>query len=213
MQYPTPWMPPVRPPSPADVTPKSAPRALRRRRQNEYDSSVSERGSMGMKPQQVVVKAGGDIDTIFEGKNAWDSVVRTFVPRLLDISVVNWESHRPESLKKLQDALDGEFEYVGHPLSMLRFRNAIKRFLKAERGRLKSKFLAGQTECPVYVQLDQWKRLKKYWATENQVAKAARMATARKQVKNFSSVDRKGKAGKEAVLVSYSPLRDCAYIM
>jgi hypothetical protein len=54
--------------------------------------------------------------------------------------------------------------------------------------------------------------LKKYWAIENQVVKAARMAIARKQVKNFFSVGR-GKAGKEAVLVSFSPLHDCACIM
>jgi hypothetical protein len=114
-------MPPVRPPSPVDVTPENAARTSRHHRQNEYDSSVSEQGSAGVKPQQVVVKADGDIDTASKGKNAWDSTVQTFVPRLLDISIVNWESHRPELLKKLRDALDGEFEYVGHPLNILGF--------------------------------------------------------------------------------------------
>jgi hypothetical protein len=115
MQYPTPWMPPVRPPSPTDVTLESAVRSSRRRRQNEYDSLVSERGSTGMKPQQVVVKAGGDIDTASEGKNVWDSTVRTFVPRLLDISVVNWESTIGISLKL---AGKDNFESVGSPLEL-----------------------------------------------------------------------------------------------
>jgi hypothetical protein len=155
-----------------------------------------------MKPQQVRVIAGGDIDTSSEGKNAWDSAVRTFVPRLLDISVVNWEGHTAESLKKLRDALDSEFEYVDHPLSMLGFRNAIKRYLKAERGRLKAKYLSGQTACPVHIQAKHWETLKAYWATDSQMAKSARMAKARKQVKKISSIGRGGKAGKEAPVVS-----------
>jgi hypothetical protein len=143
MQYPGPWMQPLRPSSEAKVTPESAARACRRHKHNEYDSSIFERDSVGMKSQQVKVTAGGDVDTSSEGKNAWDSAVRTFVPRLLDISVINWEGHTAESLKKLRDALDSEFEYVGHTLSMLGFRNAIKRYLKAERARLKAKYLSG----------------------------------------------------------------------
>jgi hypothetical protein len=65
-------------------------------------------------------------------------------------------------LKKLRDALDSEFEYVGHPLSMLGFHNTIKRYLKAERGRLKAKYLSGQTACPMHIQPKQWKTLKAY---------------------------------------------------
>jgi hypothetical protein len=45
--------------------------------------------------------------------------------------------------------------------------------------------------------------LKAYWATSSQVEKAEKMAIAKKQVKNMSGVGRKGKAGKEALLVSY----------
>jgi hypothetical protein len=71
---------------------------------------------------------------------------------MLDISIVDWDSHKPESLKKLRDALDSELEYLGNSLSMVGFRNAIKRFLKTERSRLKARYMAGQTECPVNVQ-------------------------------------------------------------
>jgi hypothetical protein len=82
-------MQPLRPSSKAKVTPESAARACRRHKHNKYDSSVSKKGSAGMKRQQVRVTTGGDIDTSSEGKNAWDSAMCTFVPRLLDISVVN----------------------------------------------------------------------------------------------------------------------------
>ena len=43
----------------------------------------------GLKPQQVYMKLGGDIDGALEGKNAWDDAVRTFVPRMLDNNIVN----------------------------------------------------------------------------------------------------------------------------
>jgi hypothetical protein len=43
---------------------------------------------------------------------------------------------------------------------MVRFRNAIKRFMKTERSRLKARYMAGQTECFVNVQPNQWECLK-----------------------------------------------------
>jgi hypothetical protein len=64
------------------------------------------------------------------------------------------------------------------------------------------KFQAGHTDCPLHVQPAQWNFLKEYWAGDGQVQKAAQMAVARKQVKNVSSVGRKGKAGLEAELVN-----------
>lgn len=94
-------------------------------------------------------------------------------------------------------------------MSMLGFRNAIKRYMKVERSRLKTKFMAGKDECPVHVEPDQWKKLKAYWRTELQQAKAAKMATARAHVKNYSSTGRKGKAGKEAALVSSVASKAC----
>jgi hypothetical protein len=107
---------------------------------------------VGLKPQQVRVKPSGDIDAASEGKNVWDSAVRTFVPKMLDMSIVDWDSHKPESLKRLRDALDAKFEYVDNPLSMVGFRNAIKCFLKTKRSRLKARYMAGQTLCPITVQ-------------------------------------------------------------
>jgi hypothetical protein len=111
-----------------------------------------DRSVVGKKPHQVRVKPTGDIDRACDGKNAWDDAVRTFVPRILDISVIEWEHHKTESVNKLREALYLEFEFVGGELSRQGFRNAIKRFLKGERSRLKAKYLAGHTDCPLHVQ-------------------------------------------------------------
>jgi hypothetical protein len=34
---------------------------------------------------------GGEVDDACPGKNAWDDTVRALVPRILDLSVVDWE--------------------------------------------------------------------------------------------------------------------------
>jgi hypothetical protein len=114
------------------------------------------------------------------------SIVRTFVPRMLDINIVDWDNYKPKSLRRLREALDAEFEYVGNPLSMVGFRNAIKRFLKMERSRLRAKYMAGQSAFPVTMQPQQWESLKQYWSTERHVAKTEKMVRARQQVKNYS---------------------------
>jgi len=56
--------------------------------------------------------------------------VKTLIPLILDVSVINWECHKPASLKKLRAALDRQFEYVDNELSMVGFKNVVKRWLK-----------------------------------------------------------------------------------
>jgi len=104
---------------------------------------------------------------------------------------------------KLRDALDNNFEYLGHDLNMLGFQNAIKKYLKTEKSRLKTHFqLCGEDDCPSHVNPDQWDRLQDCWDTKKQVIKSTTMAHARRQVKKISSVGRKGKANKEVQMVS-----------
>jgi hypothetical protein len=43
---------------------------------------------------------------------------------------MEWEGHKLESLDKLKAGLDKEFEYVDNELSLVRFRNVVKRWLK-----------------------------------------------------------------------------------
>jgi hypothetical protein len=69
------------------------------------------------------------------------------------MSVTEWEGQTPESLQKLKEALDHEFEYLGCSLSMLRIKDVVKRFMKIERSWLKRKYLAGDTQCPLLIQL------------------------------------------------------------
>jgi hypothetical protein len=45
---------------------------------------------------------------------------------MIDISIIHWEEYKPETLQKLRETLDAEFEYLDHPLSMQGFWNAIK---------------------------------------------------------------------------------------
>ena len=124
------------------------------------------------------------------------------MPKILDISVIDWEKQRLEAVDRLRDVMDKDFEYLNYHLSMIGFRNAIKKHLKMERSRLKAHYLLGDETCLVHVNLDQWKRLKEYWSTEKHLKKSAMMVEARRKVKNYSSVGRKGKAGRESSLVS-----------
>ncbi len=142
----------------------------------------------------------GDIDAACQGKNAWDEAIRDFTPKILDLSVVDWTQQAPQVVKRLRAALDSEFEYVGHLLSMVGFRTAITQYLKFERSRLKSKWLKGQEACPRHVDDDQWVRLIQYGKTDAQQLKAQKMASARQKVLNYDQVDWKGRAGKEAVV-------------
>jgi hypothetical protein len=151
----------------------------------------------------VAVNDVGEVNAACEGKNAWDRCIRDLVPKILDMSVVEWSKQKPQAVKKLKEALDGEFEYLGQPLSMAGFRAAITRYLKSERNRLKSKWLQGCVDCPLHVDDDQWDRLIEYWQTPAQQLKSHKMQEARQNVKNYALVGRKGKLGKDPAVVSY----------
>lgn len=114
----------------------------------------------------------GEVDGGCEGKNAWDKTLRDLVPKILDLSVVNWMQHQPHTLQKLRDALNQEFKYIPKPLSMVGFRTYVTRFLKSKRSRLKSKWLKskakGPVPAPLRVDPKQWERLIAYWNTDAQ---------------------------------------------
>ena len=154
-------------------------RHSRWKRKADYDLASRQRAIVGVKPNRLFVLPGGEVDATCEGKNAWDEALRDPVPKCLDMSVVAWSKHEPHRLKKLRAALDNEFEYIGNPLSMVGFRLAVMKFLKSERFRLKNWYLRGEDSPPLYVDEDEWKRLKEYWNTNSQKSKAQSMALAR----------------------------------
>jgi hypothetical protein len=150
------------------------------------------------------VKAGGEIAGGCEGKNAWDATVRTNVPRTLDMSIMLWKEQSLDAIMELREQLDREFEYVGYQLTVQGFRNAVKRFMKSEHSCLKKQYQEGHTACPVYIEEDQWTRLKQYWNTDSQVEKSKKMSQARSSMKALSTIGRKGKDGREEQEVSMS---------
>jgi hypothetical protein len=187
----------------------------RRKKRTAYEFGREETPEGPPKPNFVEVLEGGEVDPGCSGKNAWDLAVRNFVPKVMDMSIVDWSKHKPHTLQKLRDLLDNEFEYVGAPLSMAAFRTTVTKFMKSERSRLKNKWLSigcpdpEKAKAPVHIDPEQWKRLIGYWNTDSQREKSAKMAVARQGVKGLSVVGRKGKAGMEASLVN--PLNPYIY--
>jgi hypothetical protein len=102
-----------------DIGPRqeSVNRANRRHKRREYEAAVVSRTTGGHKPNKLRVKEGGDIDGGCSGKNAWDDAVRSLVPRILDMSIIDWEAQKIAAVEKLHGALDKDFEYEPITLS------------------------------------------------------------------------------------------------
>ncbi len=56
--------------------------------------------------------------------------MRTLIPKVLGIRVLQWEGREPSSLDKLKATLNKEFEYVDNELFVVEFKNIVKRWLK-----------------------------------------------------------------------------------
>jgi hypothetical protein len=91
MSFANPWM--VMPHT-ADIGPRqeSVDRANRRHKRREYEAAAVSKTTGGHKPNKLRVKEGGYIDGGCSGKNAWDDTVRSLVPRILDMSITDWEA-------------------------------------------------------------------------------------------------------------------------
>jgi hypothetical protein len=184
------------------LAPDNIGRGSRIRKRPSVDQVVQERTAAGRKPYTLQVKAGGEIARGCLGKNVWDAVVRTSVPRTLDMSVLSWKEQSPDAIAELREHLDRDFEYVGYHLTEFGFRNAVKRFMKLERARLKRQYQEGHSACPIHIEEEQWTRLKEYWNKDVQMEKSRKMAMAKGSVKALSTVGRKGKDGREEDEVS-----------
>jgi hypothetical protein len=90
MQFPGAWMQVPAPPA-EQVISESAARAGRQHKGKEYDNMATSRTSAGHKPNQLHVKPVGYVDHGSDTKNAWDDAIRSLVPLLLDMSVIEWE--------------------------------------------------------------------------------------------------------------------------
>jgi hypothetical protein len=68
--------------------------------------------AIGKKPHKIKIRLKRDINGGSDRNNFWDEVVKTLILQILDINVVEWEGHKPESLKKLKVFLD--LFLIGH---------------------------------------------------------------------------------------------------
>jgi hypothetical protein len=71
------------------VAPNNIGRGSRIYKRPSVDQVVQARTAARRKPYTLRVKAGGKIAGGCLGKNAWDAVVRTSVPRMLEMSVLS----------------------------------------------------------------------------------------------------------------------------
>ena len=107
----------------------------------------------------MVVQKNGEVDAACQGKNAWDEAIQNFIPNFLDMNVVAWSKQARQAVKRLREALDNEFEYLGHTLSMVGFRQVITRYMRSQ---LKTKWLKRHDKCPLHIDGEQWLRLIDY---------------------------------------------------
>ncbi len=73
------------------------------------DATIEAWAAMGQKPHKIWVRPRGHIDGVSEENNVWAEIVRTLIPKILDISAIKWDHHKPESLDKLRASLDANF--------------------------------------------------------------------------------------------------------
>ena len=80
---------------------KSAIRAAQHQKRKFNDIVAAKKSSIGRKLWQIRVQPKGEIDGACLGKNGWDDAVKGLMPRILDISVVDWEAQNPKAMQKL----------------------------------------------------------------------------------------------------------------
>ena len=69
---------------------QSLERANRREKKAVYEHIEADRKKVEKKSHSISITIAGEIDTGCLGKNLWDCLVRTYVPRMLDMSVIDW---------------------------------------------------------------------------------------------------------------------------
>ncbi len=107
-------------------------------------------------PRQVT--RHGKIDG--EGKDAWDGAIRSLSPQTLNMVVVKVIEQDSINMARLRLQLDGKFEFLGGELSVVGFRDCVRRFMKEERARLKKRYAwKGAKAFPLGVDQKQWDKL------------------------------------------------------
>jgi len=92
-----------------EMKPDNIARGVWKIEKKEKDAIFEARQIVGQKLHKIVIRPRDGINRGCNGKNAWEEAVRILIPWILNINVVEWERHDPDSLEKLQAALDNFF--------------------------------------------------------------------------------------------------------
>ncbi len=101
----------------------------------------------------------------------------------------------------MKGALDKDFEYMDNELSMIRFKNVVKWWLKIERCTLKTWYMVGKRDYPINIEPIHWEKLKSYWFNFKTKKKVEQMSNTKNKVKNMGNVGQLCKTGKNAKLI------------
>ena len=176
-------------------------------------AAAKERKERGLKPYLVVLNEGGEVDGASIGKTFWESALRQYIPKIMDISCINYMKQDPDSSRQLRIALEDEFEFIDNTLDDEGYNKCVGNWLIKERARLKEIYMKEKIEnkkrkeeiaCPTHIENWQWENLKDYWDKPSTEEKAQDMRYARSRVKNVNRTGRRGYAGQAADLVSNS---------
>ena len=75
----------------AEEAPSQSQKRAERRFRLAHLEHGKERKKVRKKPHSLSITTAGEIDAGCAGKNTWDSLVRTYVPRILDMNVIDWD--------------------------------------------------------------------------------------------------------------------------
>ena len=149
---------------PWSAKPAVSPKNRHRNLQQFYEVEEADRIARGQKPFLVECNSEGQpIETGGAGSK-FVEVFRALCSVFLDVSIIKVRDQNAEAYARLREAIDSEFEYVGHPISDVGFKEAVSRCMKGERSRLHKLYTSRpDRDCPPKEQADVWERLKSYW--------------------------------------------------
>ena len=178
-------------------------RRNRRASRREAEEESSRRVDAGMRPHTVQVRSSGIIDSGCKGHLKWQEYIRDLTPRMLDMSVVNYEEQGESSKQKLKEVIFAKFEFLENEVTDTSFHRMIKTWMRRDRERLR-RVHGGKSKPPPKYSDKQWETFKQYWDSPAYKKKSEKMSETRSKVVNCSRVGRDGYAGRDEKLVSFS---------
>ena len=110
------------------MSPRKRPRNL----PHFYELEEVERIARGQKPFKIECNSEGKLNEIGGGGSKFIKVLRALCIVFLDVSIIKVRDQNVEAYASLCQEIDSEFEYIGHPISDVKFKKAISGCMKGE---------------------------------------------------------------------------------